>query len=266
MENYRNELTTQLKEIERLIEKSGRGLQKHKHDLDCSVKVSRSNGCYQYYISEKKGAGYKYARNSDQKRVKDIVQRTYEEAVNSKLRELGDGLREFLMSYDFRRIDEVYKKMPEGKRRLVIPIVESEDQLIERWIEEHPGNKNAYHEKGKILTDNGEMVRSKSEKIIADMLKKNHVPYQYETKLELGNFHTVYPDFAVLNVRLAQTVYWEHFGLMSDPEYAVRSFRKIMEYERAGYRLGDNFIFTMESPDEPIDVKQIEKKIYDHCM
>ena len=156
--------------------------------------------------------------------------------------------------------------MPEGKRRLVIPIVETEDMLIERWMKEHPGNQNTYHEKGMILTDNGEMVRSKSEKIIADLLKKNGVPYQYEPRLELNNYHSICPDFVVLNVRLKKTIYWEHFGLVSEPEYAVRSFQKIRVFEKAGYYPGDNFIFTSESSTQPIDVKMIERMIREYCL
>ncbi|SFH72967.1 hypothetical protein SAMN04487830_106120 [Pseudobutyrivibrio sp. OR37] len=73
------------------------------------------------------------------------------------------------------------------------------------------------------------MVRSKSEKIIADALEKYNVPYQYEPMLELG-YNTIYPDFVVLNLRTRKTVYWEHLGLVSDIEYSTAFY-----YEQRGY-------------------------------
>ena len=136
---------------------------------------------------------------------------------------------------------------------------------IERWLEQHPGNQNTFPEEGLYQTNRGEMVRSKSEKIIADALAKYKVPYQYEPMLELG-YSTVYPDFVALNLRTRKTIYWEHLGMTSDIEYAVKNFKKIQAYEKYGYWQGRDLITTMESLEEPIDVKLVEEKIREFLL
>ena len=52
-----------------------------------------------------------------------------------------------------------------------------------------------------LITEKGEYVRSKSEKIIADTLTKNNINYVYELPLRLKGYGTVKPDFTVLNKR-----------------------------------------------------------------
>ena len=83
--------------------------------------------------------------------------------------------------------------------------------------------------------------------------------------LELG-YSTVYPDFVALNLRTRKTIYWEHLGMTSDIEYAVKNFKKIQAYEKYGYWQGRDLITTMESSDEPIDVKLVEEKIREFLL
>ena len=45
-----------------------------------------------------------------------------------------------------------------------------------------------------LITEKGEYVRSKSEKIIADTLTKNNINYVYELPLRLKGYGTVKPD------------------------------------------------------------------------
>ena len=105
------------------------------------------------------------------------------------------------------------------------------------------------------------MVRSKSEKILADLFYKKGIPYIYEPMLNLKNGHYIFPDFALLNLRKKKTIYWEHFGVISDSEYAAKSIRKLDEYERQGLISGDNLIFSTESTDNPLNTRLVEAKI-----
>ncbi len=91
------------------------------------------------------------------------------------------------------------------------------------------------------------------------------MPFQYEARLELFDGYSIYPDFVVLNVRKRKTIYWEHLGLISDPEYARKNYLKIQMYEKGGFEIGDNLIITMESDIYKFDVRDIERKIIRYC-
>ena len=70
-------------------------------------------------------------------------------------------------------------------------------------------------------TERGELVRSKSEVIIADHLNRKRINYRYEEQLKLGEDIRI-PDFTFEDDDTGITYYWEHCGMLFDPEYARR--------------------------------------------
>ncbi|QFJ54311.1 hypothetical protein [Pseudobutyrivibrio xylanivorans] len=223
MENYKYHLEEQLKELNGLIKLSNKNIAKYKDAPSGHIHLSKCNGSVQYYYIDKTLGIRKYMNIEEIKTVKKLIQRDYDLAVNKKLIDLQMRLSRFLNLYDIDDITGIYSNLIDGRKRLVEPIIETNEMFIERWYEEHPGMQNTYPEEGMYQINRGEMVRSKSEKIIADALDKYGVPYQYEPMLELG-YNTVYPDFVVLNVRTRKTIYWEHLGIVSDMEYATKNF------------------------------------------
>lgn len=260
MNNYKQYLENQLIELDRLIVKNNKNITRLKDVPPYSVNISKSHDSFQYYLVEKASKKKRYAGKKQRRLVKKIVQRDYECMVNIKLLKLKKKIETFLRDCDIDEINKLYNDMPEARKNLITPIVETDDMYIQKWLEENPGNRNPYPEQGKYRTNRGEMVRSKSEKIIADALDKYNVPYQYEPMLEVG-YSTFYPDFVALNIRTRQTKYWEHLGIVSDMEYATKNFSKIQSYEKNGYMIGRDLIITMESVDVSIDVKLVEEKI-----
>ena len=260
LKNLRAELEEQLRELDILIKQNNKNLAKFKNLPECGVKSSTVRGCNQYYLIDKDTGKRKYAGKEKHKLVKNLIQRDYGLAADKKLLDLRKRLEKFISSYDVRELEALYENLPLARRSLVSPIIEPKDIFIQKWLEENPGNRNPYPEQGKYRTNRGEMVRSKSEKIIADALDKYNVPYQYEPMLEVG-YSTFYPDFVALNIRTRQTKYWEHLGIVSDMEYATKNFSKIQSYEKNGYMIGRDLIITMESVDVSIDVKLVEEKI-----
>ena len=79
-------------------------------------------------------------------------------------------------------------------------------------------------------TMRGEMVRSKSEVIIADHLANNDIEYDYERPLTIDGV-TKYPDFTIEDMESGLTVYWEHCGMLHVPSYKAR-----WDDKRAWYR------------------------------
>ena len=82
-------------------------------------------------------------------------------------------------------------------------------------------------------TERGDLVRSKSEWIIADKLHAAGIDYQYEQPKVLDGIER-YPDFTVVDDDSGTTWFWEHNGMLSNTEYRQRWERKLTAYRRQG--------------------------------
>ena len=116
-------------------------------------------------------------------------------------------------------------------------------------------------ESNHILTEQGEIVRSKSEKIIADKLSLTKIPYYYEVPICLNGFGFVRPDFTILNPYTLKEYYWEHLGMMSSPEYVDKALSKIELYTANGILPGRNLILSYESESHPVSTNYISTLI-----
>ena len=79
----------------------------------------------------------------------------------------------------------------------------------------------------------GDMVRSKSEVIIADHLANNGIEYEYERSLTIAGI-TKYPDFTIEDMESGLTIYWEHCGMLHVPSYKSRWDQKLEWYRTHG--------------------------------
>ncbi len=261
MENYRKYLESQLEELDQLLKIAEKRTKKNESLPDEHVRVSSGRGHYQYYTVDKDYKNRKYVTVKKIKYIKDLVQRDYDNEITKTINVLKNKLEQFLKEYDIQKIIDIYNSLPSGKKCLVSPVIKNDEQFVEEWRAEHPGGQNPYPEEGIYQTNNGENVRSKTEKIIADTLEKYGIPYVYEPLIELNGFQDVYPDFLVLNVRTRKQYIWEHLGLVSDSDYATNNFVKLQKYENSGYIFERDMIITMESAQMPIKIKLIEEKI-----
>ena len=99
------------------------------------------------------------------------------------------------------------------------------------------GTATRFLEEGLIhRTERGELVRSKSELVIADKLHARGIEYAYEQPLVLPDGRIRYPDFTIADHARGVTYYWEHLGLLDDPGYRARWARKRAEYITAGIK------------------------------
>lgn len=84
-------------------------------------------------------------------------------------------------------------------------------------------------------TKRGDLVRSKSEVIIANELSSQGFDrYEYERQLTFPSGAVRYPDFTIVDDNTGETFYWEHLGLLHNPEYRARWERKLAAYREAG--------------------------------
>lgn len=90
-------------------------------------------------------------------------------------------------------------------------------------------DKGDYRSDGRVFqTNNGELVRSKSEMLIANEFHRLGILYEYE--LPDDNIQNALPDFMLPEY---DNVVIEHLGLMTDSEYHKRWNEKAKKYEEA---------------------------------
>jgi len=108
-------------------------------------------------------------------------------------------------------------------------------------------------------TKRGDLVRSKSEVIIANELMAQGVDqYEYEKALALNSGKIVYPDFTVEDDDTGEVFYWEHLGMLHNPEYERRWNKKLKQYEDSGISTdAGNLIITRDDTVGGIDAKAI---------
>ena len=82
-------------------------------------------------------------------------------------------------------------------------------------------------------TDSGDMVRSKQERFVANLLASEGISFEYERKLSSWDGSFRYPDFTLfIN---GEQHYWEHWGMVDDYSYRQYIAKKINWYREHGY-------------------------------
>ena len=88
-------------------------------------------------------------------------------------------------------------------------------------------NRKGWYEEGRIHEAlSGEMVRSKSELVIANLLHERDVPFKYEVPLKAADGTIYLPDFTV--TWHGESWFWEHWGMMSEEDYRAHRDQKIV--------------------------------------
>ena len=121
------------------------------------------------------------------------------------------------------------------------------------------------------LTSNGQLVRSKSELVIAEALLDAGVEFEYEKPLTFGNV-TRYPDFTIEDDISGRTVYWEHLGMLDNPSYRASWERKLDWYRANGVVNLDKdngaqsiLVTTSDSPEQGLNMAEINQVIRRVC-
>lgn len=250
LENRVQELRTIKERLEKELKKAPEG----------SLRISSSRGRTQYY----------YRRNQSDRRgnyIREIelacalAQKNYDQRVMDSILQEEQAIRAMLDRYPTILAEEIYEELSESRKKLVIPVRETDEQFLEKWKSMPFQGKSFSEEDPEFITDKGERVRSKSEIIIANLLAKESIPYRYECPLRLRNGLVIYPDFTILDLKNRKEYYWEHQGMMDDPEYAAKAIRKIRTYNTNGFYQGTNLIISSETKNEPLNMRHIKELI-----
>ena len=144
----------------------------------------------------------KYIRKRDIGIVAALAQKNYYSSVKPLVQKQLKELKQFVNKYPKENLEEIYEALSVERKRFVKPLQVSVKQKIIQWEAEVYEKNTKYSENLKFETDQGELVRSKSEVIIANLLyqNQNHILYKYERPLDMtieGRSKIVNPDFTI---------------------------------------------------------------------
>lgn len=159
------------------------------------------------------------------------------------------------------KIDSELPKLHTQRQLLVTPVEPIWEKELAKWYDSEYHGKEFYEGTAEIVTEKGERVRSKSEKILADYFYRNNILYQYEKPLYLKGYGTIYPDFTFLSKKTRKEIYWEHEGMMDKPEYAKSAVKKIESYQKNGIHLGERLILTFETELTVLNSQIVEELV-----
>jgi len=204
----------------------------------------------QYYYQVKEDGTQKYIPKENKKfvialRTKGILKKAIA-TLKTNLKWQGKLLQHYT-TYDLSSIEER------------LPDVYSESRLqqwADRWY-----YKNPYYEEYKTLqTSFGLMVQSKTEMLIAELLRAFGIPFHYDEEIivrdAFGYPRTYYIDFVIMTPS-GKKIYWEHMGKFYEEGYREHNMEKIGLYYDNGIILGDNLIITMEAKQSELSAKKI---------
>ncbi len=224
------------------------------------VKVLVKGESLQFYMKTCKedGVDGRYLHADEKEKAISIVKAEYYNKLINALEERIRNINRLMLCIDRTDPFKIYLSMGKGKQRIVESLVTSNKEYREEWLSEEYQGKEFREDTSEIYTDRGERVRSKSEKIIADKLYNENIPYRYEYPLDIPYFGIIYPDFTILDEEKRRNIIYEHFGLMDDENYVNKAISKIQLYASAGYILGDNLFITMETSVKPFDSRILD--------
>ena len=265
---------------------------------DGCLRTVQSKGSFQYYKKMQSDEKYTYVRKEDMEEARGLAQRKYAKDFLKAAQKAKEELK-ILNSIDpYKTLTQVYDSMPIQRKAIVAPYIADKDSIIEKWKEEKAAmirdywiNKSSdnpidsirsekrfldnnksnisnilipdhiFSEGNNFITEQGEIVRSKSEAIIADKLNLLKIPYFYEVPKFLNGIGYIKPDFTILNPFTLKEYYWEHFGLMDNPDYEENALHKIEIFSANGICLGCGLIISFETKIHPLDTSYISTMI-----
>lgn len=198
--------------------------------------------------------------------VRALAQKTYNEKLLRYTEKTSKQIGRLLGNYEDDKVEKIYKAENIKRQRLITPIEATYEQIIEQWVATPFKGKGFSDNMPVILTNKGIRVRSKSEKILADYFDSLGLVYKYECPLYLNNFGNIYPDFTFLSRKTRREIYWEHEGMMDNPEYARTAIQKIETYEKNGIFPGGNLIMTFETSMTPINTELMQMNVKKYLL
>ena len=265
MKNFIEIVKKEVPQLENAIKKVDLFLN---HAPEGCLKWQNKNGKTYYYHQFMKDNKWvrRYIKKGELSLAKTLAQKQYYTSIRPILEKMLDEIKRFAKKCPLNELEEIYDNLSVERKNLVMPLQASAKEKVKQWETEVYEKNLMYPENLRFETEKGDMVRSKSEVIIANILYRNrkNILYKYERPLEVienGRQKTIYPDFTILNKHTGEITYWEHAGRMDDPYYANDFVKKMNTYIANDLLPGRDVVVSFESQSTPLDIKVVKRLV-----
>lgn len=226
-----------------------------------SLRLSKTQNYLQFYHCTNENKKGRYIAKENELLARQLAQKAYDEKILRLVEKRLSQIKRLTKDYEDDEIEKIYVKEHSERQKLIHSVEPTWEQMLDEWKKKLYKGKEFIDDAPIILTERGERVRSKSEKILADYFFRHGIEYKYECPLYLKGMGMVYPDFTFLSPKTGKEIYWEHNGKVDDPIYARNMVRKIQIYENNNIFPGERLILTYETEQTIINTQKIEQLV-----
>ena len=229
--------------------------------------IKEEPDCKRHYLSKKETA-----------LIKGLSQKEYDIKLLKTIKYQKSVIKKFIKNYNVHALSDVYEGMANNKKEYIRPYELPIKEYSKKWLETKMGEKEELSKHinwkyniedtdihSSIITENGEIVRSKSEKILADKLNSMGIPYVYEMPVMIEG-KWIRPDFIVLSIKDKKEYYWEHWGIMDNHEYVEKMILKKELYQQSNIYPGERILETFETSTHMINLKCVDEIIHKYLI
>lgn len=262
--NSLNKLENQIVNEEKELTRLRKILESRKNYPDGRLMIKKIKGKAYYSLITKdknKMSNIKYISQSNSSLAKDLAQKSYEKRVKKIVENNLKLLYKFNRSYSYDGVTNAFLNLSDERKHLVSPIYPTHEEKIANWKSEPYPKKKFLNDTFEILTNRNERVRSKSEKIIADLFDKKNLDYIYEKALFIEGVGYIYPDFTFLSPNGDTEIYWEHLGMIDSPEYMLKAVNKLELYHKNNIFIGERLLISFEGKNHMVDLNYVSQLV-----
>lgn len=175
---------------------------------------------------------------SDSSRVYALARHDYLTLYLSDLRHSDEALWQEKISLLLQSFEEIGL----NTRRIILTPKQY------KWASRPQSQNRRYREELKYKTNNGVLVRSKSEQFIGNIFEEYGIPYRYEPELRIDHL-VLHPDFVIMTTD-GRLIIIEHLGRMDLGTYVKSTIDRLRAYNNENLHIGRDVFLTFESDIE----------------
>lgn len=260
----RNAAEKRMIDLENLIEKKKEQL---KNVPEGRLRATCIEGIDRYYhCMPGEARNGVYLHKDRQGLAMALAQKAYDEQVLAAAEKECRALHRYLGNLPKVIVEDVYEKYSSSRKKVVVPVIETDEAFLERWLHQPRPNVQSRREHPVVVTDQGKELDSKAELVLSMQFQKKGVHFLQQFPIVLKGRGTIYVDFKVLNLRTRKEYVWEHLGMLDSAEYRRHSLPRLNDLILNGYIPGVNLILTWESEESKLDMRAVDKLINAYLM
>lgn len=218
-----------------------------------SLLILYSDSKIKYYHSQyiNKEPTRSYIPRDNINLAKQLAQKKYHKKLKPIVNTNLKIINYILDNYTEETPQDAYYCLSNEEQKLIETVEPTWEELVEKFYKSENKMMN-YEIPNPVYTKKNEPVRSKSERLIADILYEKNIPYIYENTIKLANGKLLCPDFTILT-RKGRIIYLEHIGMLDNPKYENGAYEKFFNYQDNRCLLGINILYTFETSTRPLN-------------